>query len=750
MTRALLVTVRFHDGRYHGTGPWPPAPARLFQALVAGAAEGGTFPPGAMAGLAWLERLSPPEIVAPPAREGQAYRNYVPNNDLDAKGGDPGRVAEIRAPKQIRPRLFDATSPILYLWRFENQSEEARHVVSLAKRLSQLGRGVDMAWASAELLDEDEGLRRLADHGGAISRPARGRGQLLDCPAAGSLESLIERHKAMRSRLRTEKSGKGTQQLFVQPPRARFARVAYDSPIERRLFELRDLAANAAFHPWPLTGAAGLVERARDAAATRLRAAREPTAGGSQADSLVERVFGRCRDSGKADLSARIRIVPIPSIGHPHAESSIRRLLLEIPPDCPLPHGDIVWAFSSLRLVEEHDAGTGEILKDVCMVEAVETGMLRHYGIAQAETGARRSRLWRTVTPAALPDRAARRRIDPARTRETVKDAGVRNREETIARAAVAEALRHAGVNAAPVSIRVQREPFHDRGARAESFAPETRFRKERLWHVELEFTRPVAGPLVIGDGRFLGLGLMSRHEKASRPAAAFAIGSTDPVPVGERDRVLHALRRALMAIDRDASGSDRPGTLFSGHLPDGAPAGDGAHRHVFLAADTTLDGSHLSRLYVVRPDCADRSADLPKEDRARFARVLARLATVRAGPLGLLPLAPVVADDDRILATAVRWESITDYRPTRLPGRGKDRALALTDDILAECRRRKLPTPAVKILCQHAGPNGGNPTARLRLDFAVAVPGPIMLGRDSHRGGGLFAARDDDGHERP
>ena len=37
MERALLVAIRFHEGRYHGAGGWPPAPARLFQALMAGA-----------------------------------------------------------------------------------------------------------------------------------------------------------------------------------------------------------------------------------------------------------------------------------------------------------------------------------------------------------------------------------------------------------------------------------------------------------------------------------------------------------------------------------------------------------------------------------------------------------------------------------------------------------------------------------------------------------------------------------------
>ena len=39
-SRALLIEVRLLDGRYHGAGDWPPAPFRLFQALVAGAYGG--------------------------------------------------------------------------------------------------------------------------------------------------------------------------------------------------------------------------------------------------------------------------------------------------------------------------------------------------------------------------------------------------------------------------------------------------------------------------------------------------------------------------------------------------------------------------------------------------------------------------------------------------------------------------------------------------------------------------------------
>ncbi len=59
-------------------------------------------------------------------------------------------------------------------------------------------------------------------------------------------------------------------------------------------------------------------------------------------------------------------------------------------------------------------------------------------------------------------------------------------------------------------AIRVQREPFEANGRRVEDFAEGTRFAKHRMWHVEIEFSAQVRGPLVIGDGRFLGLGIMA------------------------------------------------------------------------------------------------------------------------------------------------------------------------------------------------------------------------------------------------
>src|SRR5690606_22584188 len=116
-----------------------------------------------------LEALDPPLIATPRFRAGTGLRTYVPNNDLDAVGGDPGRVNEIRAAKAVRPRLFDAAAAFVYGWSVP-AGDEAEAFAEVARRLYQLGRGVDMAWARAEVV-EGEPEASLARQGGVLHRP---------------------------------------------------------------------------------------------------------------------------------------------------------------------------------------------------------------------------------------------------------------------------------------------------------------------------------------------------------------------------------------------------------------------------------------------------------------------------------------------------------------------------------------------------------------------------------------------------
>src|SRR4051812_43821261 len=111
MPGAFLLSVRFHDGRYHGSGEWPPSPARLFQALVAGAARGKTLTEDDRRALAWLELRDAPVIASPPMRVGRGYKTYVPNNDRDTVESRSFRsyrdyseaIGKTRTAKYIRP-----------------------------------------------------------------------------------------------------------------------------------------------------------------------------------------------------------------------------------------------------------------------------------------------------------------------------------------------------------------------------------------------------------------------------------------------------------------------------------------------------------------------------------------------------------------------------------------------------------------------------------------------------------------------
>ena len=185
--RALLLFVRFHDGRYHGLDrsrrpEWPPSPARLFQALVSAAAQGQALGKQDTDALQWLEELSgeiseasAPVIAAPSVRNTRGFINYVPNNnDMAVRDGALQRIGKANTDKLIKPFLFDARVPLLYAWQFEQGDEHARTICAMAERLHQLGRGVDMAWALGEIVDSEKLEEKLREHIGAVWWPAKG------------------------------------------------------------------------------------------------------------------------------------------------------------------------------------------------------------------------------------------------------------------------------------------------------------------------------------------------------------------------------------------------------------------------------------------------------------------------------------------------------------------------------------------------------------------------------------------------
>lgn len=726
----LLLGVQFQGARYHGLDAegrpeWPPSPARLFQALVAGTSKGAVLCKEDRGTLAWLEQLKPPIIAAPAVRRGQYFSHFMPNNDLDTVGGDPARISEIRsATKRFHPQIFDGETSFLYVWSFDHGMEHAERMCDIALRLYQFGRGVDMAWAVAEVIDADEAESRLAAHPGTIYRPAaKGDGQGLPCPLPGSLNSLIARYEKSRTRFdemveaaptKQEPSGmKVVGQTFSQPPKPRFHQISYGSSAVRLLYELRDMTQDAGFLSWPLKESVKLVETIRNDAATRLKEKLSDKA------ETIARVFGLCRDTTEADKASRVRIVPLPSIGHQHADHGIRRLLVEIPPNCPLAANDIAWAFSATGAINRT---TGEIRW--MLVSAEERGMLGHYGIGDNVQDS--FRIWRTVTPMALPIPR------PHGQKKGSERADI----ERGAAAAAAQALRHAGIASRPASIRVQREPFDAKGTRAENFAPGSRFAPARLWHVEITFTQPTFGPLLAGDGRYLGLGLM-RPVRRVEGAHAFVIvdGLTRHT---DSQQVACALRRAVMALVQNRLGPriTLP-TFFTGHEVDGSTARRGGRSHLAFAFDETEQ-----RLLIIAPHLLEKRQPSQTERKhlALLDAALVELRELRAGPAGLLKLKSlaIVDDDDPLFAHATTWTTQTEYRPTRYSKRTTPEQ-AIIADVGLELRRRGLPMPAsIEKISVSRGPGGGL-NAQLRLVFSTAVGGPLLLGKTCNFGGGLF-----------
>lgn len=718
MKNALVISVRLHEGWYHGAGSIP-SPARVFQALIAGRGLSGPIPRDSLLALEWLERQPPPILATPVMRGGQSVATFVPNNDLDAKQGDHRRVGEIRTKKSIRPLLFDAEVPFVFCWKLDvKDSEHAMHVqriCELTDGLFQLGRAVDSAWAWADFVSTDELDERLRSHRGPVLSPSSGRGNM-ECPTQGSVASLVQRHADMSNRYAMTADGSG--QTFRRQAKPKWRLVSYDNTVTRVSFDLMD-RKTAALANWPATDVVRLVKIIRDAAVERLVKTLP-----DRTPEIEQALIGLKPDGvNSGPITARLRILPLPSTGHEHADQHIRRVIIEIPGNCPLRTDDIAWAFSGQTL-STHG-------KDIDLVRSQPHRQLEHYGV-----DSKTSRTWQTVTPIALSN-AIRRRIKPDRSGRIGKDekgAAERRFEQEIAASALHHALRHAGVNERLSHLRLQREPFDACGKRAEDFSHADRFSKHALWHAELEFETPLGGPLLLGDGRFLGLGLFQPIANRSG-TLAFAIKSglaDKPDPV----QLARSLRRAVMARVRDVLKTSELPTYFSGHSKRNAPADSVIEPHLTHVFDPAEN-----RLLVLQPEIVDPSIRRNERNSRTLELALATFDRLLAGRYGDLQLDSVRIDldSDPLFRRSQVWESLTPYSVNRHAKKTTVDAL-IVRDVLAECERRGFPRPKISVISWRSIPGSGVHSS-IRLNFLHAIAGPIILGRTRHHGGGVFAA---------
>lgn len=460
--RYLRLEVQFLAGTYSGT-EWPPAPARLVQALAAGA-EGTHLP-----GLDWFEHQTAPLILATDEPAGVWRRDYVP---LNATPGHESRQARDR---YIRREV----EPVVYLWPLHGADDDAvaDALVAAATRLTGLGSGQDMAFARATVVEQapvSAGPRRLWQPG-RPTWPNRDVDRLLDVPAPGLLHELARRHAI------TVAGERALQQHGHWSPQGGrstadgtgFATMAYcPSDAQPRTA----LVACALQHP---EGGA-LSWRAGEAAviAGMVRHALIGCAGGDPALAA----FAAGHVAG--DPAGRVAVVPVPSTGHVHADGRLRRVLLMTRPQDADRLALLLVAMppEGLPLVAE---GTGELVAWAVPIADVRSEpVLRQW--------LRPSRCWASVQPVILPG------MDSGQARRTRK--------------LVLRALEHIGLDAGLVEA----IDFGPRGYLPQSIDyRELRLKDRESWkmpavHVRLTFTHPITGPLVLGQGRNAGVGTLA------------------------------------------------------------------------------------------------------------------------------------------------------------------------------------------------------------------------------------------------
>jgi CRISPR-associated protein Csb2 len=466
MPASLVISVRLLERRYHGK-EWPPAPARLFQALVAGGrmgAPGLAWGPAQTAAFEWLEALAPPLVHARSAHPGTRYRTFVPNNSL--KSG-----LATKTEKPVQPWLLSGAADgvdVLYQWAVELAAAGAHQPVldEVCSTLRALGWGVDFATAECAIHDQIAIPPHLESY-----VPCSTGGARWLCPCAGLLRHLEACHGAFLTRITRQGINP-----FTLP--TRFSEVRYRKTMDwqrRRHIVFQVVPGETPGGPLRWDQGMILAGQLRHHVAQALRA--------EEIDTSFVASYAEGHDESTAS-APRLSYVPLPSIGFIHSDGAIRRVMIVEPPESPDREVLDLLAVKLPGSQLEPKPGTpGADLEEVIDRSKV----LPHY--------LRRASLWRSVTPVILHGHNMQRgQISMSKTdrllRQAFSESGFP--EEIIESIAFQTAPWWGGCGAASrfqVPLHLQRWP--------------------RL-HVQVAFRQPIDGPVHVGIGRHYGIGLFA------------------------------------------------------------------------------------------------------------------------------------------------------------------------------------------------------------------------------------------------
>ncbi|MYB33513.1 MAG: type I-U CRISPR-associated protein Cas5/Cas6 [Acidobacteria bacterium] len=484
---SLLLEIEFLTGAYRGTSEpaseeadWPPQPDRVFSALVAAWGSRGELAAEREA-LEWLERQDPPAIHAAPASPRTAPTVFVPPNDARSSRKTETYLRVLPDRRGRQPRRFPAARP-----------EPGRHTSANGPSASLV-----FAWSvdpDQRFLPTLESLARDVPYVGHSTSLTRCRflyGDAKNLP----FDALPPKRRVYPGRL-----AELVRAYHANPVRP-LIRVGASVPVHETASPERTdshwLVLEAVTdRPLDLRGAAPICRLLRDTLMSGYGR-------NGDGESIPELVSGHTPDR-RPTKEPHLSIVPMAYVGSEHATGRIYGFALVPPGGTHL--GDIRGLAAAFRRVSRYEAARERRVLTLqggpldWPLELAPTGdEFRPLSSLRPTPYCTSARVWATVTPIVL-------------------DRHLKTKTEAEIRGLVARCCANSGLPAPnPDRIRTGRHATL-RGippARPHRGAPPwSRWQVPKslasrpLVHAVIEFDEEVAGPVLLGAGRFTGLGL--------------------------------------------------------------------------------------------------------------------------------------------------------------------------------------------------------------------------------------------------
>lgn len=465
---------------------WPPHPDRLFQALVAAWGRDDHPAGDERDALLWLERTlggADLEVRAPAAHDREVVTVFVPPNDARTTKDPVKSLRVIPAHRKNRqPRAFPAVLPqaspalVHYVWPASDGFARHREALArLAAEVSYLGHSHSLVRVAL--------LERAPDRGERDLAWLHGETAALRVPHEGRLAHLLTRFERAAAESRDLRPNPSLATTAFAPPSS--GRVARAETFDPETVTI--LADGGGFVPaleaFPL-----VARRLRDAL---LKCC--------PAGVPVPQLLSGHDPDGAPSSDPHVAIVPLAHVGWAHAGGRLMGLALVWPRAAPEDERRVALRALAGFLRSGPEAVTGLLhfgskgswwlgLEPDSHLESLS---FRRYGGRD-----RAARRWGTVLPAVL-DRHP-------------KDKPGEDLAAIVARACLNVGLAGDAVDGLEVEVHK-----HSAVSGAPSVAPvvaaladDSPYRRRPIRHLVLTFPRPVAGPLLLGAGRFRGLGL--------------------------------------------------------------------------------------------------------------------------------------------------------------------------------------------------------------------------------------------------